>query len=147
MMIYLSRDTWMALQDMSSADVADAICDSQAIVEAIQSDAWSDVADIVRARVELKAKRIAQGVMEPETLYWHAFNYRQVHTTQAHEMWEKLEQFVDSKIKTPQRTWVELTDEQINAIGEKMFGRFGYEGKSDRKFARYIEAKLKEKNT
>ena len=35
-MIDLSRDIWMALQDMSSEDVADAICDSQAIVEAIQ---------------------------------------------------------------------------------------------------------------
>ena len=39
-----------------------------------------------------------------ETLHWHAFNYRQAHTAQAHEMWEKLEQFVDSKIKAPQRT-------------------------------------------
>jgi hypothetical protein len=60
MMIDLERDTWMALQDMSSEDVADAICDSQAIVEAIQVHAWSDVADMVRARVELKAKRLAQ---------------------------------------------------------------------------------------
>ncbi len=59
-MIDLERDTWMALQDMSSEDVADAICDSQAIVEAIQSNAWSDVADMVRARVELKAQRLAQ---------------------------------------------------------------------------------------
>lgn len=59
-MIDLERDTWMALQDMSSEDVADAICDSQAIVEAIQTHAWSDVADMVRARVELKAKRLAQ---------------------------------------------------------------------------------------
>ena len=41
-------------------DIADAICDSQAIVEAIQSNAWSDVADMVRARVELKAHRLAQ---------------------------------------------------------------------------------------
>ena len=57
-MIDLKRDTWMALQDMSSEDVADAICDSQAIVEAIQSNAWSDVADMVRARVELKAQRL-----------------------------------------------------------------------------------------
>jgi len=60
MMIDLKRDTWMALQDMSSEDVADAICDSQAIVEAIQAHAWSDVADMVRARVELKAQRLAQ---------------------------------------------------------------------------------------
>jgi hypothetical protein len=60
MMIDLERDIWMALQDMSSEDVADAICDSQAIVEAIQAHAWSDVADMVRARVELKAERLAQ---------------------------------------------------------------------------------------
>jgi hypothetical protein len=59
-MIDLKRDTWMALQDMSSEDVADAICDSQAIVEAIQAHAWSDVTDMVRARVELKAQRLAQ---------------------------------------------------------------------------------------
>ena len=59
-MIDLKRDTWMALQDMSSEDVADAICDSQAILEAIQAHAWSDVADMVRARVELKAQRLAQ---------------------------------------------------------------------------------------
>jgi len=59
-MIDLKRDAWMALQDMSSEDVADAICDSQAIVEAIQAHAWSDVADMVRARVELKAQRLAQ---------------------------------------------------------------------------------------
>ncbi len=41
------------------SDVADAICDSQAIVEAIQSNAWADVADMVRSRVELKAERLA----------------------------------------------------------------------------------------
>ena len=54
-MIDLERDKWMALQDMNSEDVADAICDSQAIVEAIQSNAWADVADMIRSRVELKA--------------------------------------------------------------------------------------------
>jgi len=59
-MVDLKRDTWMALQDMSPDDVADAICDSQAIVEAIQANAWSDVADMVRVRVELKAERMAQ---------------------------------------------------------------------------------------
>ena len=59
-MIDLERDKWMALQDLSPSDVADAICDSQAIVEAIQSNAWADVADMVRSRVELKAERLAQ---------------------------------------------------------------------------------------
>ena len=69
-MIDLKRDTWMALQDMSSEDVADAICDSQAIVEAIQSNAWSDVADMVRARVELKAQRMAEISLELPTTPW-----------------------------------------------------------------------------
>ena len=69
-MIDLKRDTWMALQDMSSEDVADAICDSQAIVEAIQSNAWSDVADMVRARVELKALRMAEISLELPTTPW-----------------------------------------------------------------------------
>ena len=59
-MIDLEREKWMALQDINSEDVADAICDSQAIVEAIQSNAWADVADMVRSRVELKAERLAQ---------------------------------------------------------------------------------------
>lgn len=59
-MIDMKREVWMALQDLNSEDVADAICDSKAIVEAIQSNAWSDVADMVRARVELKAERLAQ---------------------------------------------------------------------------------------
>ena len=59
-MIDLEREKWMKLQDLSPSDVADAICDSQAIVEAIQAHAWSDVADMVRARVELKAQRLAQ---------------------------------------------------------------------------------------
>jgi len=59
-MIDMKREIWMALQDLNSEDVADAICDSDAIVEAIQSNAWTDVADIIRARVELKAERLAQ---------------------------------------------------------------------------------------
>ncbi len=59
-MVDMEKETWMALQDFNSEDVADAICDSDAIVEAIQSNAWTDVADIIRARVELKAKRMAQ---------------------------------------------------------------------------------------
>jgi len=39
-----------------------------------------------------------------ETLHWHAFNYRQANTAQAHEMWLELEQFVDRKMSAPQRT-------------------------------------------
>ena len=69
-MIDLEREKWMALQDINSEDVADAICDSQAIVEAIQSNAWSDVADMVRSRVELKAERLAQTALEIPLTPW-----------------------------------------------------------------------------
>jgi hypothetical protein len=64
------REKWMALQDLNPSDVADAICDSQAIVEAIQSNAWADVADMVRSRVELKAERLAQTALEIPLTPW-----------------------------------------------------------------------------
>ena len=64
------REKWMALQDLNSEDVADAICDSDAIVEAIRSNAWADVADMVRSRVELKAKRLAQTALEIPLTPW-----------------------------------------------------------------------------
>jgi hypothetical protein len=44
----------------------------------------------------------------------------------------------------PQRTWVGLTDEEIEALAKKHNGIF-YD--CDIEFARAIEAKLKEKNT
>jgi hypothetical protein len=71
-----------------------------------------------------------------ETLHWHAFNYRQAHTAQAHEMWQQLEQFVDSKIKAPQRTWVGLTDEDMKGMS------YG-----DKVLAAWVARTLKEKNT
>jgi hypothetical protein len=55
---------------MNSEDVADAICDSDAIVEAIRSHAWADVADMVRSRVELKAERLAQTALEIPLTPW-----------------------------------------------------------------------------
>ena len=69
-MFDIEKETWMALQDMSSEDIADAICDSQAIVEAIQVHAWSDVADMLRARVELKAERLAQVALDLPLTPW-----------------------------------------------------------------------------
>ena len=69
-MFDIEKETWMALQDLNSEDVADAICDSDAIVEAIQSSAWTDVADIIRARVELKAKRLAQVALDLPLTPW-----------------------------------------------------------------------------
>jgi hypothetical protein len=74
-----------------------------------------------------------------ETLHWRAFNYRQAHTAQAHEMWEKLEKFVDSKIKAPQRTWVGLTDEERIEIDHLALSRV--------QAVQMTEAKLKELNT
>jgi hypothetical protein len=69
-MMDFDREKWMALQDLNSEDVADAICDSDAIVEAIRSHAWADVADMVRSRVELKAERLAQTALEIPLTPW-----------------------------------------------------------------------------
>jgi hypothetical protein len=70
MMIDMKHETWAALQDFTPDDVADAICDSKAILEAILSNAWADVADMVRARVELKALRMAEISLELPTTPW-----------------------------------------------------------------------------
>jgi len=69
-MMDFEREKWMALQDLNPSDVADAICDSQAIVEAIQSNAWADVADMIRSRVELKAERLAQVACDLPLTKW-----------------------------------------------------------------------------
>jgi hypothetical protein len=61
-----------------------------------------------------------------ETLHLYAFNYRQAHTSQAHEMWLKLEQFVDRKMKAPQRTeqepvaWIALQKEAQQIVESKV---------------------------
>jgi hypothetical protein len=60
-----------------------------------------------------------------ETLHWHAFNYRQAHTAQAHEMWQKLEQFVDSKIKASQRTERPVDCERCNRLEEHAYDLIG----------------------
>jgi hypothetical protein len=70
MMIDIKHETWAALQDFTPDDVADAICDSKAILEAILCNAWADVADMVRARVELKALRMAEISLELPTTPW-----------------------------------------------------------------------------
>lgn len=66
----LKYEAWAALQDFTPDDVADAICDSKAILEAILANAWSDVADMVRARVELKALRMAEISLELPITPW-----------------------------------------------------------------------------
>ena len=80
-----------------------------------------------------------------ETLHWYAFNYRQAHTSQAHEMWLELEQFVDRKMKAPQRTWVGLTEEDRAEILSRKWWDFEDAFDVDG-FLRLAEAKLKEKN-
>jgi len=74
-----------------------------------------------------------------ETLHWYAFNYRQAHTSQAHEMWLELEQFVDRKMKAPQRTWVGLTDEEAQWLYDNC--------RTPSNLIDMVEAKLKELNT
>ena len=78
-----------------------------------------------------------------ETLHWHAFNYRQAHIVEAHEMWEKLEQFVNCKIKPPQRTWVGLTDDDRLRLWLKTES----EDVDRYAFAKAVEAAIKELNT
>ena len=48
--------------------------------------------------------------------------------------------FMDSKLNPIQRTWVELTDEEVGDLSD-----FAYA--NDAEFVRNVEAKLKEKNT
>jgi hypothetical protein len=69
-MVDMRYESWAALQEMTAKDVADAIDDSQAIVEAIRSNDWSDVADLIRARVELKAKRMAEFANDLPLTLW-----------------------------------------------------------------------------
>jgi hypothetical protein len=89
-----------------------------------------------------------------ETLHWYAFNYRQAHTSQAHEMWLELEQFVDRKMKAPQRTWVGLTDEEAKEVWKQLnydfnHGKFAADDTESHvivEFYRAIETKLKERS-
>ena len=62
--------------------------------------------DAIEAGKQAIAQLESQEPVVQETLHWYAFNYRQAHTSQAHEMWLKLEKFVDRKMNTtpPQRT-------------------------------------------
>lgn len=66
----LQYETWAAMQDFNPEDFADAIMDSPAIVEAALSNDWQAVGDIVRARVELKAKRWAQRSLDLPLTPW-----------------------------------------------------------------------------
>ena len=104
--------------------------------------AMAAIKEALRENAMREVQRLGQEIeQEPdvqETLHWHAFNYRQAHIDQAHEMWEKLEQFVDYKIKASQRTWVGLTDDEEN--------EYNYLGPDMHWVIQEIAAKLKERN-
>jgi pyridoxal biosynthesis lyase PdxS len=53
-------ECWSVVQELDPDDIADAIMDSVALVEAIRANHAGDVADIVMKRVELKVRRIAE---------------------------------------------------------------------------------------
>lgn len=53
-------ECWAVVQELDPDDVADAIADSVALVEAIKANHAEDVASIVMNRVELKVRRRAE---------------------------------------------------------------------------------------
>jgi len=53
-------ECWAIVQELDPDDIADAIADSVALVEAIKSNHAEDVASIVMNRVELKVRRRAE---------------------------------------------------------------------------------------
>ena len=53
-------ECWAIVQELDPEDIADAIVDSVALVEAIKANHAEDVADIVMKRVELKVRRRAE---------------------------------------------------------------------------------------
>jgi len=109
----------------------------------------SDIWQKQMSAITTIANALAQPAQQEQTPYAytlrdHAFNYRNAHTSEAHEMWEKLEQFVDCKTKAPQRTWVSLTDDQIKEIVGP-WGDTPIKGYT-RKLIDQIDAKLRENN-
>jgi hypothetical protein len=53
-------ECWAIVQELDPDDIADAIADSVALVEAIKANHAEDVASIVMDRVELKVRRRAE---------------------------------------------------------------------------------------
>jgi hypothetical protein len=53
-------ECWTVVQELDPDDIADAIRDSVALVEAIKANHAEDVANIVMKRVELKVRRRAE---------------------------------------------------------------------------------------
>ena len=97
-MIDIKHETWAALQDFTPDDVADAICDSKAILEAILCNAWADVADMVRARVELKAQRLAQVANDLPLTPWVDFE-EELNLWRCYRIERQQEALEDCKVK------------------------------------------------
>ena len=65
-----------------------------------------------------------------------------------HDRWGKEPQIKCPDCETPQRTWVGLTDEEIEKIwGNTPMMLNAHKSRTRINFAKAIEAKLKEKNT
>ena len=53
-------ERWAFIQEITTEDIAQAIEGSEALCIAIRCNDWTDVADIIKTRVEAYAQRIAE---------------------------------------------------------------------------------------
>jgi hypothetical protein len=53
-------ERWAFIQEITPEDIAQAIEGSEALCHAIRNNHWSDVADIIKTRIEAYAQRIAE---------------------------------------------------------------------------------------
>ena len=53
-------ERWAFIQEITPEDIAQAIEGSEALCQAIRNNHWTDVADIIKSRVEAYAQRIAE---------------------------------------------------------------------------------------
>mgnify|MGYP006268137513 FL=1 len=53
-------ERWAFIQDITPEDIAQAIEGSEALCHAIRNNHWTDVADIIKSRIEVYAHRIAE---------------------------------------------------------------------------------------
>jgi hypothetical protein len=53
-------ERWAFIQEITPEDIAQAIEGSEALCQAIRNNHWTDVADIIKTRIEAYAQRIAE---------------------------------------------------------------------------------------
>ena len=53
-------EKWALIQEITPEDIAQAIEGSEALCQAIRNNHWTDVADIIKTRIEAYAQRIAE---------------------------------------------------------------------------------------